>query len=414
MATSTLIVNLWFVMQDQTIALTLCLSMCAAYGLQLGSDHGPLYRLYNDLLQHYKPYIRPRRNPNETVEVVVSYSMASVEALEETTQTVDSSGFLTLQWTDDLLTWNSNEYGGIDYINIPMEKLWFPDLSLTNGLDDLSLILPIGEKARVTSNGSITWFRDLKKRTKCSLDMRHFPFDTQTCSINLIQWVADIRQVNMTAGIVVIEPSLFQRNGEWEITGNSKDTFLHTYSGNIIQTEIEFTFIFKRKYLYYIITNILPVMFLSVLNLGVFLLPPESGEKVSLCISIVLSYAVFLSAIGGSLPEVSDTVSIFSIYLLTMMFLKVATTLITVFVLKVYHQTTEEAYSHSKCLTRRQIQDNFKTDYEQESKLVKQRTPLKKTNTQLAKYLNKIGFTIVSLLTVMITSLCFALLLKEQ
>ncbi|XP_067658369.1 acetylcholine receptor subunit alpha-like [Haliotis asinina] len=414
MATSTLIVNLWFVMQDQTIALTLCLSMCAAYGLQLGSDHGPLYRLYNDLLQHYKPYIRPRRNPNETVEVVVSYSMASVEALEETTQTVDSSGFLTLQWTDDLLTWNSNEYGGIDYINIPMEKLWFPDLSLTNGLDDLSLILPIGEKARVTSNGSITWFRDLKKRTKCSLDMRHFPFDTQTCSINLIQWVADIRQVNMTAGIVVIEPSLFQRNGEWEITGNSKDTFLHTYSGNKIQTEIEFTFIFKRKYLYYIITNILPVMFLSVLNLGVFLLPPESGEKVSLCISIVLSYAVFLSAIGGSLPEVSDTVSIFSIYLLTMMFLKVATTLITVFVLKVYHQTTEEAYSHSKCLTRRQIQDNFKTDYEQESKLVKQRTPLKKTNTQLAKYLNKIGFTIVSLLTVMITSLCFALLLKEQ
>ncbi|XP_067658371.1 acetylcholine receptor subunit alpha-like [Haliotis asinina] len=414
MATSTLIVNLWFVMQDQTIALTLCLSMCAAYGLQLGSDHGPLYRLYNDLLEHYKPYIRPRKNPNETVEVVVSYSMASVEALEETTQTVDSSGFLTLQWTDDLLTWNSNEYGGTDYINIPMEKLWFPDLSLTNGLDDLSLILPIGEKARVTSNGSITWFRDLKKRTKCSLDMRHFPFDTQTCSINLIQWVADIRQVNMTAGIVVIEPSLFQRNGEWEITGNSKDTFLHTYSGNIIQTEIEFTFIFKRKYLYYIITNILPVMFLSVLNLGVFLLPPESGEKVSLCISIVLSYAVFLSVIGGRLPEVSDTVSIFSIYLLTMMFLKVATTLITVFVLKVYHQTTEEAYSHSKCLTRRQIQDNFKTDYEQESKLVKQRTPLKKTNTQLAKYLNMIGFTIVSLLTVMITILCFALLLKEQ
>ncbi|XP_067658159.1 acetylcholine receptor subunit alpha-like [Haliotis asinina] len=338
-------------MQDQTIALTLCLSMCAAYGLQLGSDHGPLYRLYNDLLEHYKPYIRPRKNPNETVEVVVSYSMASVEALEETTQTVDSSGFLTLQWTDDLLTWNSNEYGGIDYINIPVEKLWFPDLSLTNGVDVLSLILPIGEKARVTSNGSVTWFRDLKKRTKCSLDMRHFPFDTQTCSINLIQWVTDIRQVNMTAGIVVIESSLFQRNGEWEITGKSKGTFLHRYNDHIIQTEIEFTFIFKRKYLYYIITNILPVMLLSVLNLGVFLLPPESGEKVSLCISIVLSYAVFLSVIGGRLPEVSDTVSIFSIYLLTMMFLKVATTLVTVLGLNVYHGFSEQNVS---CATEQQ------------------------------------------------------------
>ncbi|XP_067658365.1 neuronal acetylcholine receptor subunit alpha-6-like [Haliotis asinina] len=396
------------------VVLATCIWICATNARQSGTDQGPLYTLYNDLLEHYRPYIRPRKSPKDIVDVVVSYSMASVEALDETRQTVASSAVIQFEWKDDLLTWNSSDYGGIQFINIPVEKLWFPDLSLTNGLEDLSLILPNGELARVNDDGLVQWYHGLKKRTKCSLDMTKFPFDTQTCSINLIQWVTVISQVNLTAVGVYIESSMFQQNGEWEILDKSKDVIVHTYTEVYIQKELVFTFVFKRKYLYYIITNILPVMLLSVLNLGVFLLPPESGEKVSLCISIVLSYAVFLSVIGGSLPEVSDTVSIFSIYLLTMMFLKVATTLITVFVLKVYHQTTEEAYSHSNCLMRRQIQDNFKTDYEQGSKLVKQRTPLKKTNTQLAKYLNKIGFTIVSLLTVTITILCFALLLKEQ
>ncbi|XP_046547071.1 acetylcholine receptor subunit alpha-like [Haliotis rubra] len=381
----------------------LCLCLCDTFCLQSGSDQGPLYSLYNDLLEHYKPYIRPRKNPNETVEVVVSYTMTSVEALEETTQTVDSSGFLTLQWTDELMTWNSNEYGGVNYINIHVEKLWIPDLSLTNGFGGLSLILPIGEKARVWSNGSVTWFRDMNKHTKCSLDMRHFPFDTQTCSINLIQWVTDIRQVNMTAGLVEIEPSMFKRNGEWEITGKSKDTFIHTYSEYMVQTEIVFTFVFKRKYLYYIITNILPVMLLSVLNLGVFLLPPESGEKVSLCISIVLSYAVFLSVIGGSLPEVSDTVSIFSIYLLAMMFVKVATTLLTVLVLNTYHGDSEEQCSPPE--PNNQYDDTLSNRLE--------RRILKKGNKELAKRLNKIGFVVIFSLTVSVSIVCFVLLFTQ-
>ncbi|XP_046547103.1 neuronal acetylcholine receptor subunit beta-3-like [Haliotis rubra] len=398
--------NLYFV-------LAACISICGTSGRQSGTDQGPLYTLYNDLLEHYKPYIRPRKNPNDTVEVVVSYSIVSVEALDETTQTVASSAVIQFEWKDDLMTWNSSDYGGVQFINIPVEKLWFPDLSLTNGLEDLSLILPSGEIARVNDDGLIQWYHGMKKCTKCSLDMTKFPFDTQTCSINLIQWVTVISQVNLTAGGVHIESSMFQQNGEWEILDKSKEVIVHTYTEVYIQTELVFTFVFKRKYLYYIITNILPGMLLSVLNLGVFLLPPESGEKVSLCISIVLSYAVFLSVIGGSLPEVSDTVSIFSVYLLTMMFLKVATTLITVFVLQVYHQTTEEADSLSNRLMQRQIQDISKSDYEQESTLVKQQTPLKKTGKQLARYLNKIGFTIVFLLTVMITILCFALLLKE-
>ncbi|XP_046369805.2 acetylcholine receptor subunit beta-like [Haliotis rufescens] len=411
--TFTFIKHPCFVMLDLSTVLTFCICMCATYGLQSGADPGPLYTLYNDLLEGYKPYIRPRENPNDTVVVVVSYSMTSVEALDENMQTVASSGFLTLKWTDERLTWNPSEYGGIQYVNIPVDKLWIPDLSLTNGIDSLSLILPVGEMARVNNDGRVTWYKEMTKRTKCSLNMRHFPFDNQTCSISLIQWVTVITDINITAGRVEIETSMYRPNGEWEIIGKSKDSILHTFTDDVIQTEIVFTFVFKRKYLYYIITNILPVMLLSVLNLGVFLLPPESGEKISLCISIVLSYAVFLSVIGGSLPEVSDTVSIFSIYLLTMMFVKVVTTLLTVLVLNVYHGGTEKELSgaDSFLLEHQKVNDSDTFCHVPE-KLFQEKLP-KKGNKELAKRLNRISFGFIFSLTVLVTFSCFIMIVRQ-
>ncbi|XP_071109829.1 neuronal acetylcholine receptor subunit beta-2-like [Haliotis cracherodii] len=408
--TLTFIKHPCFVMLGLSTVLTFCICMCSAYGLY---DPGPLYTLYNDLLERYKPYIRPRKNPNDTVDVMVSYSMTSVEALDENMQTVASSGFLTLEWTDELLTWNPSEYGGIQYVNIPVDKLWIPDLSLTNGIDSLSLILPVGEIARMNNDGRVTWYKEMKKRTKCSLNMRHFPFDNQTCSISLIQWATVLTDINITAGRVEIERSMYTPNGEWEIIDKSKDSIVHTFTGDVIQTEIVFTFVFKRKYLYYIITNILPVMLLSVLNLGVFLLPPESGEKVSLCISIVLSYAVFLSVIGGSLPQVSDTVSIFSIYLLTMMFVKVVTTLLTVLVLNVYHGGTEKELSgaDSFLLEHEKVND-LNTFCNVPEKLFQEKLP-RKGNKELAKRLNRISLGFIFSLTVLVTFSCFIMIVRQ-
>ncbi|XP_071096135.1 neuronal acetylcholine receptor subunit beta-3-like [Haliotis cracherodii] len=324
---------------------------------------------------------------------------------------------LTLEWTDDLQTWNPGRYSDITNITIPVEKLWLPDLILVNGLDDTSLILPNGEMARVKSDGRVTWYKLITKHTKCPLDMTTFPFDTQTCSIKFSQCSSAIYEINMTEDGIEIDPLvMFQQNGEWEIVGKSEETIVYSYDQKYSYQEMAFRFVFRRKYLYYIITNILPVMLLSVLNLGMFLLPPESGEKVSLCISIVLSYAVLLSVISGSLPEVSDTVSIFGIYLLAMMFLKVTTTLITVAILNVYHRETGKEYpcANSPNLKTNETEIESPPDNKREStsgNMSDQKTA-KEGHKEFAARLNKIGFGMVFSLTVIFTFVCFILLLK--
>ena len=41
--------------------------------------------------------------------------------------------YFTLQtWTDILLTWDPADYGGLDHVRVPIEKIWSPDIVLYN------------------------------------------------------------------------------------------------------------------------------------------------------------------------------------------------------------------------------------------------------------------------------------------
>ena len=36
------------------------------------------------------------------------------------------------RWFDEYLTWNASEYGGVDTIRVPADKIWTPDLFISN------------------------------------------------------------------------------------------------------------------------------------------------------------------------------------------------------------------------------------------------------------------------------------------
>ncbi|XP_046372142.1 neuronal acetylcholine receptor subunit alpha-6-like [Haliotis rufescens] len=94
---------------------------------------------------------------------------------------------------------------------------------------------------------------------------------------------------------------------------------------------IEVTLVLKRRTMFYILNNILPVVFLSFLNTFAFLLPEESGEKMSLCVSILLSYAMFLTLINSYLPANSDHLCFFSVYVTLLVLISTLTCLVTIF-----------------------------------------------------------------------------------
>jgi hypothetical protein len=58
--------------------------------------------------------------------------------------------------------------------------------------------------------------------------------------------------------------------------------------------EMIFTFYLTRLPLFYVLNIIIPIILMFSLSIGVFYLPVDSGEKMTLSISILLGQTVFL------------------------------------------------------------------------------------------------------------------------
>jgi hypothetical protein len=72
------------------------------------------------------------------------------------------------------------------------------------------------------------------------------------------------------------------------------------------QEVLVFKFNLKRNSGYYLLNLILPICVVGILNLFVFLLPPESGERVAYSITVLLWIVVFLTITSNSLPGTSE------------------------------------------------------------------------------------------------------------
>ena len=64
----------------------------------------------------------------------------------------------------------------------------------------------------------------------------------------------------------------------------------------------------RRKVLFYVMNLILPSSMLSLLVALVFLLPSECGEKISMGVTLLLSFSVFILMITESVPNTSTSV----------------------------------------------------------------------------------------------------------
>ncbi len=60
--------------------------------------------------------------------------------------------------------------------------------------------------------------------------------------------------------------------------------------------------------MFYVLNIILPCVMLSVLQLMVFRVPSPAGEKVSLSITLLLSFTVFLLMVSDNMPQTSTSV----------------------------------------------------------------------------------------------------------
>ena len=91
-----------------------------------------------------------------------------------------------------------------------------------------------------------------------------------------------------------------------------RDEVVYECCGNVSYPSLHFHIWIERKSLYYIVNIITPCVILSLLATFTFCIPPDSGEKISLGITLLLSFTVFQLIVAESIPRRSDSIPIIS------------------------------------------------------------------------------------------------------
>ncbi|XP_031704167.1 neuronal acetylcholine receptor subunit beta-4 [Anarrhichthys ocellatus] len=295
-------------------------------------------RLMNWLLGkgRYNPLIRPAVNRTERVPVKLQVSLAQLISVNEREQIMTTNVWLTQHWVDYRLSWDPAKYEGIDKLRIPSRHIWLPDIVLYNNADG-TYEVTVFTNAIVLFNGSINWLPPAIYKSACKIDVKHFPFDLQNCTLKFRSWTYDHTEIDLILKSEVASMDDFTPSGEWDILAlpgrRTVDPLDPTY------VDLTYDFIIKRKPLFYTINLIIPCVLITSLAILVFYLPSDCGEKMTLCISVLLALTVFLLLISKIVPPTSLDVPLIGKYLMFTMVLVTFSIITSVCVLNVHHRS---------------------------------------------------------------------------
>ena len=278
--------------------------ICTCYCNAAQSESDLHKRLFNG----YNLAIMPRSNDSEKLLVTLDMQLLSIEAIDEKKQLCTIRAFLEVRWRNEKLAWNPELYGGLERINVPNEKIWLPDLALLDTYDGLTELGQKGGHAVVDYTGDLIIWPYKMYTVGCKIKVRQFPFDTQTCVFDFLSWTNPTSSIDLRTSVHELNRNRYTENGEWWLEAILTEYYLQHY-GNDSWAHVKYTFTVKRKWLFYALNIITPIVCISMLNIVCFMLPASSGEKITLCISTFLSLAVFLTMITSTLPESSDEIS---------------------------------------------------------------------------------------------------------
>ncbi|RVE67301.1 hypothetical protein OJAV_G00101750 [Oryzias javanicus] len=110
------------------------LYICAAF-LFKGSMQGEYQRkLYKELLANYNRLERPVVNDSAAILVELGFTLLQIIDVDEKNQVLITNAWLQLYWTDIYLTWNPENYPGVQNLRFPSDQVWTPDILLYNSI----------------------------------------------------------------------------------------------------------------------------------------------------------------------------------------------------------------------------------------------------------------------------------------
>ncbi|XP_061186001.1 ligand-gated ion channel 4-like [Saccostrea echinata] len=327
-------------LQNNKGLVSYCVFLCCLFKVFLSAraDENE-FRLIRDIMVRYDKRIRPSINYTLPTTINFSVALAQIIDVDEKNQIITTNCWLHLNWMDNMLSWVPRKYGGIKVIRLPYDQVWRPDILLYDNADVGKAQSSVSTNVIVSETGSVTWLSMWIFKSSCSIDVRYFPFDVQNCSMNFASWTFDAYQMDIRNEAKVGDLTNYVNSSEFEILEFSfkRHVVIFTCCPEPY-VFITYTLVFQRKPLFYLFNMVMPCILITMVALLGFYMPNDSGEKISLGITTLLSMTVFLMIVADILPPVSDIVPLIGLYYGMSIALISLSTALNVFTLNVHHK----------------------------------------------------------------------------
>ncbi|KAK6017902.1 neuronal acetylcholine receptor subunit alpha-7 domain protein, partial [Ostertagia ostertagi] len=169
----------------------------------------------------------------------------------------------------------------------------------------------------VTSNGNVTWLFSALFRSSCPIRVRYYPFDDQVginflkkCDLKFASWSHDASEIDLGLNTDKGDLSSYMNNSEFDLLDMIAIKEVVSFPSNPLSKwpTIVVRIKMHRRPLFYIFNHIIPCVLISSMAVLGFLMPPETGEKINMIITTLLSMGVYLQSITESIPPTSEAV----------------------------------------------------------------------------------------------------------
>jgi hypothetical protein len=237
------------------------------------------YNVSVELLTGYKVNLKPSY-PSINIDLTLN----QIININEKNQIMTTSVLLNINWKDDRLDWDLNVYNLTDIL-IPANSIWTPDLFVINTADSNGYVnIPSQSLALVNYDGEVNLILSISTlNTRCDMNIYKFPFDSQSCPIQIGTWQNDLTRLTFTDINNTFNLDSYITNPIWQLNSinvSNIESTIRFYSG-LNGIDIKYLLNIKRMPNIYILYYVFPCFILNAVILITFFVPFAQQTQIS-------------------------------------------------------------------------------------------------------------------------------------
>ena len=282
------------------------------------------------LLANYDMTVQPPRFGTERGALVsVQLALQQFQKLDTTNQEIQFFSWWRHSWTDPRLAWNPDHWGGITELTFfghdEHKQIWIPDTIVYEAVESVFQV-PGGVQPNVYSSGGVWQSVPVETRLPCPMKPRTFPFDEQTCEFEFGCWSTHGFQVDIKprGGD---EPAPFTLAASYRPNPEFDLVEVRTAAIDFIYgccpepyPIVKYKFRMRRHSETYNYGLVVPMILTTLAGFLAFVANPQSGERISLGITCLLTSAALYIVAFEVLPKTGNMTIISLLYVLSFAF----------------------------------------------------------------------------------------------